>query len=264
MAANGFFKFSSEGLAGKVKLSLLSELPTEHPDYVEDAPVPGSNFGFSIDGQFDLIINTTTKRVDIEIPRRLKLDTIQRMFNIPSENIDYRDGVLLDDGLITFRSQINQVDAEIALTRQQLDSITLTAPFDGVVIEGDLSQMLGSPVERGDALFKIAPLEGYRIILKVDESEISYVSQGQPGTLTLSSLSNRNLPLQVEQITSVARAEDGANIFRVEASLANAPELLRPGMEGIGKIDAGRERLVWIWSHEIIDWVRPWVWTWWA
>jgi hypothetical protein len=68
----------------------------------------------------------------------------------------------------------------------------------------------------------------------------------------------------VEQITSVARAEDGANIFRVEASLANAPELLRPGMEGVGKIDAGRERLVWIWSHEIIDWLRLWIWTWWA
>ena len=32
------------------------------------------------------------------------------------------------------------------------------------------SQLLGSPVERGDTLFKIAPLSGYRIILKVDES----------------------------------------------------------------------------------------------
>ena len=58
-------------------------------------------------------------------------------------------------------------------------------------------------------------------------------------------------------------AEDGANIFRVEASLPFAPDLLRPGMEGIGKINAGRERLVWIWTHEIIDWFRLWVWSWW-
>ncbi|MCP4336010.1 MAG: HlyD family efflux transporter periplasmic adaptor subunit [Gammaproteobacteria bacterium] len=161
------------------------------------------------------------------------------------------------------KEQINQAKAEIDLVDQQLDSINLSAPFDGIVIEGDLSQMLGSPVERGDALFKIAPLEGYRIILKVDESEISYVEQGQAGSLTLSSLSKWNFPLQVERITSVAKAEDGANIFRVEASLPNAPELLRPGMQGIGKINAGRERLVWIWSHEIIDWFRLWVWSWW-
>jgi hypothetical protein len=34
-------------------------------------------------------------------------------------------------------------------------------------------------------------------------------------------------------------------------------------MQGIGKINAGRERLLWIWSHEIIDWFRLWIWTWW-
>ena len=161
------------------------------------------------------------------------------------------------------KEQINQIQAEMALVSQQLDTISLTAPFDGVVIEGDLSQLLGSPVERGDALFKIAPLEGYRIILKVDESLISHVQQGQAGNLTLSSLSSKNLPLQVERITSVAKAEAGANIFRVEASLEDAPALLRPGMEGVGKINVGRERLLWIWTHEIVDWFRLWLWSWW-
>jgi len=195
----------------------------------------------------------------------LKLELTKLNGRLQKSRREYREAQASRDlvGVRVIKEQINQVNAEIELTRQQLDSITLTAPFDGVVIEGDLSQMLGSPVERGDALFKIAPLEGYRIILKVDESEIAYVSQGQTGTLTLSSLSKQNLPLQVKQITSVAKAEDGANIFRVEASLADAPELLRPGMEGIGKINAGRERLLWIWSHEIIDWFRLWIWTWW-
>ena len=39
--------------------------------------------------------------------------------------------------------------------------------------------------------------------------------------------------------------------------------MLRPGMEGIGKINAGREPMVWIWTHEIIDWLRLWFWSWW-
>ena len=160
------------------------------------------------------------------------------------------------------KEQISQIDAEIDLIEQQMKSIHLTAPFDGVVIEGDLSQMLGSPVERGDSLFKIAPLEGYRIILKVDEREISYVREGQNGTLALSSLSQLNFPIKVERITSVARAEDGANTFRVEASLPGVPDFLRPGMQGIGKINAGRETMIWIWTHEIIDWFRLWLWSW--
>ena len=169
-------------------------------------------------------------------------------------------------GLVKVRiisEQIKQTNAEIELTHQQLDNIHLKAPFDGVIIEGDLSQLLGSPVERGETLFKIAPLEGYRIILKIDESDISYIKPGQSGILALSSLTQQNYPLTIEKITAVAKAENGANIFRVEASLDNPPDLIRPGMQGVGKINISKARLVWIWTHEITDWLRLWVWSWW-
>jgi hypothetical protein len=32
-------------------------------------------------------------------------------------------------------------------------------------------------------------------------------------------------------------------------------------MEGIAKIDAGRRRLLWIWTHELIDWLRLQLWS---
>ena len=191
----------------------------------------------------------------------LKLELTKLNGRLQKSRREYREAQSARDlvSVRVIKEQINQINAEIELVQQQLGSIRLTAPFDGVVIEGDLSQLLGSPVERGDALFKIAPLEGYRIILKVDEGMISHVEKGQAGLLTLSSLSRRQFPLTVEQIISVAKAEDGANIFRVEASMPNAPALLRPGMEGVGKIFAGKERLIWIWTHEIIDWFRLWI-----
>jgi len=195
----------------------------------------------------------------------LKLEWAKHSGQLQKARREYREAQSSRD-LVKVRvisEQINQTTAEIDLTLQQLDNIRLTAPFDAVIIEGDLSQLLGSPVERGDSLFKIAPLQGYRIILKVEENDISHIRKGQTGTLVLSSLSDRNLPLTVEKTTAVARAEDGANIFRVEASLNNAPDLLRPGMEGVGKINAGRARLIWIWTHEITDWFRLWIWSWW-
>jgi hypothetical protein len=112
-------------------------------------------------------------------------------------------------------------------------------------------------------LFKIAPLQGYRIVLKVGERLISYVKEGQKGVLVLSSMPERNFEIIVDKITGVAKAEDNKNIFRVEASLPNAPDILRPGMEGIGKINAGKKRLLWIWTHEISNWLRLWFWSWW-
>jgi hypothetical protein len=35
---------------------------------------------------------------------------------------------------------------------------------------------------------------------------------------------------------------------------------LRPGMEGVAKIDIGRRRLIWIWTHSLFDWLRVWTW----
>ncbi|WP_445372867.1 HlyD family efflux transporter periplasmic adaptor subunit [Methylomonas sp. HW2-6] len=177
---------------------------------------------------------------------------------------EYREALSSGD-LVKVRvisAQIDQADAEMELTRQQLQKIVLTAPFDGVVIEGDLSQKLGSPVDRGSTLFKIAPLEGYRIILKVDESAISYVREGQKGSLVLASMPSQTFSLVVQKITAVAKTDSGRNIFRVEASLENAPELLRPGMEGVGKIETGRASWLWIWSHEMLAWLRLWIWSW--
>jgi len=160
-------------------------------------------------------------------------------------------------------AQLAQVNAKIELKKEQLQRTIIQAPFDGIVIEGDLSQSLGAPVDRGDSLFTVAPLDGYRVILKVNERSISYIRHGQQGILALSSLPDRKFPLQIEKITQVASTDEGSNIFRVEAALSDLPKLLRPGMEGVGKIEIGRKKLFWIWTHELVDWVKLWVWSWW-
>jgi multidrug resistance efflux pump len=158
-------------------------------------------------------------------------------------------------------AQIEQAAAQLGLAVEQLGRTSVVAPFDGVVLEGDLDGLLGSPVEQGTLLFELAPLEGYRIIVEVDERDIAEVAVGQRGRLALSALPGRPLPLVVERITPIATAEEGRNYFRVEAVLEEPSEALRPGMEGIAKIDAGRRRLLWIWTHEMFDWLRLSTWS---
>ncbi|BFM07282.1 HlyD family efflux transporter periplasmic adaptor subunit [Halioxenophilus aromaticivorans] len=160
-------------------------------------------------------------------------------------------------------AQLDQANAELKLVQDQLERTRIRAPFNAIIIDGDLSDQLGAPVERGDSLFRIAPLSGYRVILKVREQDIAFVQNDQIGTLTLASLPGEHLPLTVEKITAVATAEDGANVFRVEAALSEAPEILRPGMGGVAKINVGERRMLWIWTRDIVDWIRLKLWSWW-
>jgi hypothetical protein len=111
-------------------------------------------------------------------------------------------------------------------------------------------------------LFEVAPLDGYRIILEVDERNIADTAVGQRGHLTLSALPGQPLPLIVERLTPVAIAEGGRNFFRVEARPVGPVPELRPGMEGVAKFDVGRRQLIWIWTHSLVDWLRLWLWTW--
>lgn len=159
-------------------------------------------------------------------------------------------------------AQLNQAEAELNLVSKKIEYAHLQAPFDGLVVSGDLSQQIGAPVEAGKELFQIAPLQSYRVILQVDEREIRHISAGQAGMLVITGIAGDPMPLTVQKVTPVATAEDGKNFFRVEASLADASPRLRPGMEGVGKVVAGRHSLWWVLTHSFTDWLTLTLWTW--
>ena len=158
-------------------------------------------------------------------------------------------------------AQLEQARAQLALIEEQLSRTALVAPLDGVIVSGDLSQLRGTPVERGQVLFELAPLDGYRIVLRVDERDIAYVALGQRGELAVSAMPGEKFPFTVTSIVPVNVAQEGRNLFRVEARLEGDPRRLRPGMTGVGKIDIEERNLAWIWTRSAIDWVRLKLWS---
>lgn len=159
-------------------------------------------------------------------------------------------------------AQQDQAQAQLALVEERLSRATLKAPFDGLVVVGDLSQLLGSPVEQGKVLFEIALLDAYRVVLNVDERDIAELGLGQHGELALAGMPYERLPFTVRQITPISTPQDGRNYFRVEAQLERVTVRLRPGMEGIGKVEVGERKLIWIWTHTLVEWLRLATWRW--
>ncbi|MCK5663527.1 MAG: HlyD family efflux transporter periplasmic adaptor subunit, partial [Thiotrichaceae bacterium] len=160
-------------------------------------------------------------------------------------------------------AQIGQVEAQMKLTNIKLKRAKIEAPFDGVIISGDLSHSLGAPTQRGEILFEIAPLNAYRIILEVDERDISYIRNDQDGELVLAGYSNDIMPFYITKITPVSESKEGRTYFRVEGELKNKHDFLRPGMSGVGKVMIDERKLIWIWTKNLVDWLRLTFWTWW-
>ena len=108
--------------------------------------------------------------------------------------------------------------------------------------EGDVTEVVTSAADLAPQLAAIAP--------------------GQTGELRLTSFAGERLPFTVERVAPVSTPGDGRNFFRVEARLEQPDEGLRPGMQGVARIAVGERRLAWIWTHELLDWLRLAVWRW--
>lgn len=176
---------------------------------------------------------------------------------------EYQDALAKRDRtqLSVLRAQLDQVDAELHLVEERIARTQMHAPFDGVVLSGDLSQSLGAPVETGQILFEVAPLDSYRVVLEVDEHDVAGLEGERSGHLIIAALPQSTFAFALDQVVPVAVSGDGRNFFRVEATLDKSTTLLRPGMHGVAKVDMGRRKLLWIWTHAVIDRLRLWLWS---
>jgi hypothetical protein len=90
----------------------------------------------------------------------------------------------------------------------------------------------------------------------VDESQVADVQPGQHGKLVIAAMPYQDMDFTVTRVTPVSEVKDGRSVFRVEAALAQASPRLRPGMQGVGRIEAGQRLLSWVWTRRIAEQAR--------
>jgi len=140
------------------------------------------------------------------------------------------------------------------------------APFAGKIMKGDLSTHVGQKAQLGEELYEILRSDKLRIEMTVAERDIKDVQKGAVGKFATDSLPWDKYPLTVTRIIPVPDVKEGANSFTVygEADPGVAPQdqdkQWRQGMAGEVRIDVGNRRLVWIWTHRLIDFLRLKLW----
>lgn len=159
-------------------------------------------------------------------------------------------------------AQRDQIVAELNLVVERLAQTQVSAPFEGVVVSGDLSQSLGAPVETGQVLFEVAPLDHYRVVLEVDDHNMAGLRVGNTGHLIIAALPQSKLAVSIKQVIPIAVSQDTRNFFRVEALLTQpSASPLLPGMRGVAKIEIGERSMLWILTHALLERVTLWLWS---
>jgi multidrug resistance efflux pump len=158
-------------------------------------------------------------------------------------------------------AQLRQSEAQLALVDSQLARIEVAAPFDGLIVSGDPTQRLGDVLKKGEVIYHIAPLNAYRLMIRVPETRIADLRPGMEGAMQLGALPGLALRLRVDRIHPFTQRRDGQSFFIAEATIEGDLDQVRPGMEGVATIAIDRRNLFGIWTRGLVDRLRV---VWWS
>lgn len=145
---------------------------------------------------------------------------------------------------------------EVELLRYRRDHLEIRSPVNGLVLSGDLERSRGVPVETGQKLYEIAPLDRMKLEMAVPDEDVHWVEPGLPIELRLESRPGESLVGEVEEVYPVAEVKDGENVYVSLATFPNDSGRLRPGMRGRVKITSGWKPLGWVLFHKPWNYVR--------
>lgn len=209
---------------------------------------------------------------DVELTRqRLAAEVAQH-------DKQYREALTLDEppAIALARAKLQQAQVQLAQAEREVARTRLTAPIDGIVVSGDLSQAQGMPVQRGQALLTLAPAGQLKVVAEVGEQDIPHLVHGQPAQVLFAAAGSAPLPFTLKRISPVALPLEGRNVFEVEGEIAPvaaaasaasaapgaAGALPRHGQRGVARIEVGQRPRAALWWAELADAWRRWSWRW--
>jgi multidrug resistance efflux pump len=154
-----------------------------------------------------------------------------------------------------------QASSKLELIRFQLANATMRAPFEGVVVEGDLKKNLGAPVRKGDLLVKLARTGETYLELEIDQADVHEVEVGMRGEFAFVGRPDQRYPLVIERVDPAATMREGRNVYLARAAIeADIQPWWRPGMGGSARLDAGERSTIWILTRRTVRYLRHLFW----
>jgi RND family efflux transporter MFP subunit len=149
--------------------------------------------------------------------------------------------------------ELQRLELKRTLLTHRLANLEVRSPLAGVIVSGDLSKAQHAPVEIGQVLFEVAPLDAMSAELTVREADASYVQPGQSVRLALDAWPRTTWRGTVDLLRPRAEQRDGQTVLVAEVRLDNRDSQLRPGMSGRGRILCGDRTVGWILFHRPVE-----------
>jgi len=167
---------------------------------------------------------------------------------------------------------IQQVQAqywgsEVKRAQERLEKTHLRSPIAGWVTTPHIENLVGSKLAAGDNFAEVADSSSADIDVAVDENDLSLVTTAQgkgevPAAIKLEGYPTRTFRGTVMVVSPKSHTEEDARAFYARVSVSNKDNLMRPGMQGRGKISVGWHPVGFVFLRRPAMWLYSRVWSW--
>jgi len=242
------------------RVETVAQLQTKNISYIS-APFDGTIEQVDIDIGDEIKKHQSLLKFDTQELSLKKLEVISEIVKYNAEIEKARSKRALADMKISIAKK-EQSQTSLKKINYFLSLAKITAPFDGIVVEGSKEKLLGSPFAKGDIVLQIANPTGLFATLKVLEEYIDEIRVGQKAQLNLLSRPDLVFNVEIEKIIPMANVDDvNGNIFMLKVKFLDKVEnWMRPGMSGIAKVQIEDRSILWILTHKISDYLDMNIW----
>jgi hypothetical protein len=152
---------------------------------------------------------------------------------------------------------------------QQKEELLVRSPIEGMVVGGDLERELSDrPLQRGEALFRVADLQGpWQLMLLVADRDGGYVQKAmEQGPVEfdwgLENSTQKGLRASLESMTKDVDQRPGQGPCRIAKASIQKQQIDQPviGAVAYARIPCGTRPLWYIWSRPLVEFLQKRFW----
>lgn len=150
----------------------------------------------------------------------------------------------------------SKLKSEAELLKYRLNSLEIRSPMEGIVLAGSVDRRVNVPVQTGDMLFEIAPVDRLRFDVAIPVEEAAHVEIDQTVLMRIDGQADRVLEGRILHIRPRSEIVDSQNVFVAEVELDNLEHMsLRPGMQGAARVVTPKRPLGWNLFHRAWEYI---------
>ncbi|HEV8523696.1 MAG TPA: efflux RND transporter periplasmic adaptor subunit [Terriglobales bacterium] len=160
------------------------------------------------------------------------------------------------------RLQADVWASEVERSRERLEKTKLRSPINGVVATPRVENLVGRRLQFGDSFAEVVDSSATSVDVAIEEKEAVLMRAGNRAVVKLNGFPTRTFEGQVAVVSPRSELVDEQRVFFARVNVPNQDSVIRPGMQGRGKVSVGWHAAGYVLFRGTAMWLYSTLWSW--